>query len=90
MATKIKSCNILRIVDVETTQLSESTLKFFREEAQATWKDQNFNENIFNVSSILDDYRENEDADENILTELGKIEKLITAKNAAYLRIVFN
>jgi len=89
MKQKIKHANILRIIDVENTQLTPGTLQFFKKEAEEIYTDRKLNEHIYNISDVFDEYRE-QDFDQDILNELESLLNLVTRKNAAYLRIVYN
>lgn len=88
--SKITAANILKIVDVENSQLSAETKKYFQFEAAETYRDQVLKEHIYSIETLLDDYEENEDENAEILQQLEEIKSLCTKKNAGYVRIIFS
>jgi len=78
---------ILKIADVHTTSISQETNIFLVNDCTETYRDMVMNENIYNISDILEN--DNVEPTENVKTELEKINKAIGKRGCAYLRIVF-
>lgn len=87
---KITASNVLKIVDVEHSQIKSDTLDFLRNETEPTYRDQVMKEHIYNMENIFEEYQEQPDGSPEVLAELEQLQKLCTKKNAGYVRIVFS
>ena len=87
---KIKAANILKVVDIDHLSISEKTLSFFQNEAQATYMDTKLKEHIYNAEDVFDEYQEDENSDSEVLSELEVLLGLVNKHQAGYIRIVYN
>lgn len=86
----IKSANILKIVDIESTQLFPEFITWLTSEIDPTYRDSELKEHIYNHENIIENQ---EDAETSIApmfeSQLTEIGKLIRKHKAAYFRIIY-
>lgn len=85
---KIVIENIMKVADVHNTSISEDVQHFLQNECTETYRDMMLTENIYNLSDILENNEGNE-PEESVKLELEKINKQISKRGCAYLRIIF-
>jgi hypothetical protein len=85
----MKAENVLRIVDIDYRQLNKKTLNYLKKEATPSYTDMRMNEHIYHIEDIFDNYREEQDADEEILSDMECMIGLVQQNDAGYVRITF-
>lgn len=87
---KFKVHSILKIADMDYRIFSDETLKFIKEHAEVTYKDQHLKEDIYNIGGTLElvEYEE-VDASPEIAADLENIQAQLNRVDAGYFRITY-
>lgn len=83
----MKAANILKVVDIESTEFFPEFLKWLSEEIEPTYRDQEFKEHLYNIDTILENQAEGETFAPMIQSQLSEIQVLTRAADAGYFRI---
>jgi hypothetical protein len=86
----MKAENVLKIVDIDYRQLKEKTLVYLKKYTTPSYTDMLMNEHIYHIEDIFDNYREEQGADEEILSDMECMIGLVQQNEAGYIRITFN
>lgn len=84
----MKIQDVLKIVDIDSKELSEDFVKWLEYEIEPTYRDRDFKEHIYNAEDIIDN--QNEAETPMYLELLEEIEKHIVENEAGYFRITFD
>ena len=82
--------NILKIGDIENSQLSTELLNFLQNQVQHTYSDNILKEHIYNIGDILDGLDEGGyNTPEHVAGELQEIKELCDLSDCGYFRVVY-
>lgn len=83
---------VLKIGDIHKNELSEDLFNFLYNLGEVTYKDQVLKEDIYNVSSTIEQIDDEEISrpSSKVYAELKKIDAALQKKDCGYLRIVFS
>lgn len=89
--------NVMKVGDINHTEIDQGAINFLHMHCAPTWKDQMLKEDIYNIPSIMEVIEQNDGCQEwdgtrptpGTKKELKKINRLLKEADCSYLRITF-